>query len=76
MSCKSSSRINHTSALSEYEEIFDRNPRKSSKILVKSSVDKVLGKVSPGNKDSGEQPPTPKKLMEVVRGTRETQQKM
>ena len=55
---------------------MDRNPRKSSKILVKTSVDKVLGKVSPGNKDSGEQPPTPKKLMEVVRGTRETQQKM
>ena len=73
MSCKSSSRINHTSALSEYEEIFDRNPRKSSKILVKSSVDKVLGKASPRNMDSGEQVHTPKKLMEVVRGPRDMQ---
>jgi hypothetical protein len=52
---------------------MDRNPRKSSKILVKSSVDKVLGKASPRTKDNGEQVLTPKKLMEVVRGNRDMQ---
>ena len=46
--------MNHTSVLREYEEIVERHPRKSSKILVKSSVDKVLSMVSPRKNDSGE----------------------
>lgn len=63
--------MNHTSALGEYEEIVERNPRKSSKILVKSSVDKVLSMVSQRKNDSREQTTTPKKLIEVFRGPRD-----
>jgi len=68
--------MNHTSAFGEYEEMVERNPRKSSKILLKSWVDKVLSMVSPNKNDTREQTITPNKLKEVYRGPHNTQKKL